>query len=82
MMLLLSLSIRKQVRVIDQLVFLPGTFHSFRQEEKGELLAKNIARTARSEYSRSRYVLSAESKAEADNTYRELDYLGYQKSWI
>ena len=79
-MLLLSLSIRERVRVIDQLVFLPGTFHSFRQEEKGELLAKNMARTARSEYSRSRYVLSAEPKAEADNTYRELDYFGYQKS--
>ena len=82
MMLLLSLSIRERVRVIDQLVFLPGTFHSFRQEEKGELLAKNIAWTARSEYSRSKYVLSAEPKAEADNTYRELDYLGYQRSWI
>ena len=46
-MLLLSLSIRERVHVIDQLVFLPGKFHSFRQEEKGELLAKNIARTAR-----------------------------------
>ena len=80
MMLLLSLSIRERVRVIDQFVFLPGTFHSFRQEEKGELLAKNIARTARSEYSRSRYVLSAKPKAEAHNNYRELDYLGYQKS--
>ena len=79
-MLLLSLSIRERVRVIDQLVFLPGTFHSFRQEEKSELLAKDIARIARSEYSRLRYVLSAEPKTEADNTYRELDYLGYQKS--
>ena len=37
MMLLLSLSIRERVRVIDQLIFLPETFHSFRQEEKGEL---------------------------------------------
>ena len=79
-MLLLSLSIRERVHVIDQLVFLPGTFHSFRQEEKGQLLATNIARTARSEYSRSRYVLSAEPQADADNTHRELDYLGYQKS--
>ena len=78
-MLLLSLSIRERVHVIDQLVFLPGKFHLFRQEGKGELLAKNIART---EYSRSRYVLLAEPKAEADNTYRELDYLGNQKSWI
>ena len=30
--------------------------------------------------SRSRYVLSAELKAEADNTYQDLDYLGYQKN--
>ena len=26
--------------------------------------------------------LSAELKAEADNTYQDLDYLGYQKNWI
>ena len=60
--------------------FFPENFTRFARKKKGELLAKNIARTARSEYSRSRYVLLAEPKAEADNTYRELDYLGNQKS--
>ena len=40
-MLLLNLSNQERVRPIDQLVVLPGTFHSFHQEETGELLAKN-----------------------------------------
>ena len=31
---------------------------------------------------KSRYVLSAEAKIEVDNTYRDLDYLGYHKNRI
>ena len=75
-MLLLSLSTRERVRVVDQLVFLPRTFHSFRKEEKGELLAKNMARTARSEYSRPRLIKLTENlivldirKAESNNCF-------------
>ena len=30
----------------------------------------------------SRWVLPAEPKAEADNTYRDLDYFGYHKNQI
>ena len=45
--------------------FFPEHFTRFARKKKANyILAKNIARTARSEYSRSRYVLSAEPKAE------------------
>ena len=50
-------------------------------ESVGEILWSDHSNETSFE-SRSRYELSAEPKAKADNTYRGLDYYGYRKNRI